>query len=453
MKKLLLALAACCFILACEKPNNEQPEPTPDPGDGSDTTQVEENPDLKLTTVYDMSVSAEGGTLTIGYEVVNPVEGGEISASVPEGVDWCIDFDCGTESEVTFTVAPNREQARETEVTVTYTYGDAQTLEFQVTVSQEALPLNVFGQYFADDKSDVDGNMVYQLWFSYFQESAELAPETVYYVVSIVSGTPSSMNAIAPADGTYALSSGTQTEIGTIWNNPEYTYVAFTDAEGTVIETKALTAAEISITKDRNIRIVEGTLVDEDNVTYTIEYTGGIILDDVSEPEIPEDALSTLEGDAIDFNAAWTSTVADASFYGTMGAVTDAQEWSLSIKDASYQDFNTLVLTVYMPLSSTYDDGIISGTYPINDSDAENTVRAGYLKEGSTTYQGSWLHDRTYTYPNTAAGPLVSGNVTFTDNGDGTYDITVDAEDDAFNNIRATLTDVRYVPFDMTPYL
>ena len=125
----------------------------------------------------------------------------------------------------------------------------------------------------------------------------------------------------------------------------------------------------------------------------------------------------------------------------------------MSIKDGSYKDYRTMILTVYMPLSNTVDDGIIAGTYPVSADVAENTVRAGYLNEGSTYLQGSWYYDRTYTYPETEAGPLTSGEVTFERNGDGTYNVTVDAQDDAGHVIKATFLDISYSVFDMESYM
>ena len=129
------------------------------------------------------------------------------------------------------------------------------------------------------------------------------------------------------------------------------------------------------------------------------------------------------------------------------------KEYTMSIKDGSYKDYRTMILTVYMPLSNTVDDGIIAGTYPVSADVAENTVRAGYLKEGSTYLQGSWYYDRTYTYPETEAGPLTSGEVTFERNGDGTYNVTVDAQDDADHVIKATFPNITYSVFDMESYM
>lgn len=132
MKKVLLALAACMFMFACEKPESDEPV-TPG-GDDSTTVEI---PVLTLTSQSEVSVGAEGTEVTITYTLENPAENGEISAAA-EGIDWCTDFNCETEGEVTFTVAKNEGDAREAEITVTYTYGEGETQDFSVTVKQVA---------------------------------------------------------------------------------------------------------------------------------------------------------------------------------------------------------------------------------------------------------------------------------------------------------------------------
>ena len=538
MKKLLLALAACCVMFACDKKEKE-PEPA-------------ETPELTLTSESEVNVGADGDEVTITYTLANPAEGGEISASAAEGGDWCDGFNCDTDGQVTFTVAANEGDARETVVTVTYTYGEGEHKDITVTVKQVALgdPLfeltsesevsvgkdggdvtvtysitdpredgqvsvnvpdgvdwisNVntdtdgqvtftvaandgdareaeltfvytyggsetqefkvkvsqaddsivfdakyaYGVYYGDDLSSKAGEMVYQMWFSDVPESDEWAENATYYIISVVAGAPANMNAIAPAAGTYSLLEGDDTQTGTIWSNYDYTYACATGDDSSIKTKYIFISGDITLTKDGNSIIVEGSFVDTDNKIHRLNYTGSILLDDGREPDIPEDALSTLTGDVVDFNADWTNTVADGYFFGSMNEE-GVKEYTMSIKDGSYKDYRTMILTVYMPLSNTVDDGIIAGTYPVSADVAENTVRAGYLNEGSTYLQGSWYYDRTYTYPETEAGPLTSGEVTFERNGDGTYNVTVDAQDDAGHVIKATFPNITYSVFDMT---
>ena len=126
MKKLLLALAACCFLFACDKNEKQPEEPT-------------EAPELTLTSESEVNVPADGDEVTITYTLANPVENGDISAKAADGAEWCDGFDCDTDGQVTFTVAANDGDAREAVVTVTYSYGEGEHKDIQVTVRQVAL--------------------------------------------------------------------------------------------------------------------------------------------------------------------------------------------------------------------------------------------------------------------------------------------------------------------------
>lgn len=95
----LITLAAAAVLCGCNKEKLPKPE-------------------LELKT-QEISVSADGGTYSVGYEVKNPAQDATIKASAE--VSWIKDFDY-TESLIMFTAEPNpsKEEGREAEITVTY---------------------------------------------------------------------------------------------------------------------------------------------------------------------------------------------------------------------------------------------------------------------------------------------------------------------------------------------
>lgn len=98
-------------------------------------TNVTPNPDaeatisLKATTV---EASADGGDYTINYTILDPVEGGKISATTTE--KWLGKFSTDVEGVISFTVAPNN-SATERTATVEVAYSAAQKTE-KFTVKQ-----------------------------------------------------------------------------------------------------------------------------------------------------------------------------------------------------------------------------------------------------------------------------------------------------------------------------
>lgn len=106
MKKLFYLLLALPLFVACTE-NNEEPKPEPQP---------EKKAQLILTSDEVMNFKAEGGQGLIDYTLVNPQEGVEFAAQCE--ADWISDFVFG--EDITFVVAANEGEDRETKITITY---------------------------------------------------------------------------------------------------------------------------------------------------------------------------------------------------------------------------------------------------------------------------------------------------------------------------------------------
>lgn len=128
------AVMAAVSFTGCSK--EDEPAPvTPGTGPGTDETV----PVLTITTEDNMSVPAGGGSASIAYTLENEVSGGSVSASCPETADWVTAFNVETSGTVSFNVSPNTDpQQRTAEITVTYTYGENETVSDDITIVQQA---------------------------------------------------------------------------------------------------------------------------------------------------------------------------------------------------------------------------------------------------------------------------------------------------------------------------
>ena len=126
MKKTLLLFLAGAFVLAgCDKNNEENGVETTDPN----------APKIEVGVTGNLIVLPEGGEQSFTYGIVNPVEGGKMLASADE---WLGEITV-TEDAVVFSAEPNESGAdRSTIITLTYEYGDAQTVTAQVNAIQSA---------------------------------------------------------------------------------------------------------------------------------------------------------------------------------------------------------------------------------------------------------------------------------------------------------------------------
>lgn len=128
MKKSILLLMAGAMVLAgCEKNNG-----------GNGNEPVDPNaPKIELEVSGNLTVPPEGGEQSISYTITNAVDGGQVSAKSSE--TWLGEINCDTEGTVTFVAEANESGAdRSAIVTLTYGYGDGQTVDAQFNAIQAA---------------------------------------------------------------------------------------------------------------------------------------------------------------------------------------------------------------------------------------------------------------------------------------------------------------------------
>lgn len=125
MKKLLYLLLALPMLLAaCEK----TPEPTPEPGPDGPLPGTE--PELYLVSNGVQYFEAAGGEDYIEYTLYNADGAPQATCQA----EWVTNITVvAAESKVTFVVAPNEGEERETTLVLSY-----ETLSIDVTLKQEA---------------------------------------------------------------------------------------------------------------------------------------------------------------------------------------------------------------------------------------------------------------------------------------------------------------------------
>ena len=119
-----LAILPALMVAGCDQTEDETPA---------------EKPSIELGVTGNISVSRDGGEISIPYTISNPSDEGKISASVNEDVTWVNGFNYDTENTVVCHADENTQtQNRNAIVTLTYTYGSGESVTAQVNVIQEA---------------------------------------------------------------------------------------------------------------------------------------------------------------------------------------------------------------------------------------------------------------------------------------------------------------------------
>ncbi len=85
--------------------------------DSGTTEQPTDAPEIEVGAQTPQTIPAEGGTVTLAYEIVNPVQGGLLSATSAE--EWIHDFDCDQAGQLTFTADANESDQSRSRVRAT----------------------------------------------------------------------------------------------------------------------------------------------------------------------------------------------------------------------------------------------------------------------------------------------------------------------------------------------
>lgn len=395
-------LPAAILLSSCKQKDIPDPEPEP-------------LPEINIQDSI-LTAEAEGSTFTVNYEIVNPYEDGNITASVESGSEWTSEPEVSTDSDSTgtlsFTVSANGgKEERSASISVTYSYGEGNSVNAVIKITQKCnsydyeMAAGYFtGTYFGT-RYGLNGEYNYYTWLSDmpFDEYGFGQPGGTYYRFDVYGAAPEDAANPYPADGIYTLGASGETKEMTF--SPEYSTCALI-GEGKVDKLTYFTDGTLTVAHKDGTYTIEATLTDTEGKTHHVCYSGEIMYEDQSEEE---EGLEIIYKD-IDFDA----TDASAVFYRQI----DNDMWTTV---QIYNTENCITLDLCMPFDEK--GNFATGKYTISDAGTAFTCYPGVISElyGEYSIGGTYITAKDKN-GSSAVACLTGGDMTVEQNGD-TYSI------------------------------
>lgn len=392
---------------ACSETEEPAPKPEPKP-------EVKE-PVLTLTSNATLEFTAEGGEGTITYTLENAVEGVNLTAECT--AEWVSNVTVA--ENVTFVVAANEGEARETKVVVKY-----DTKSFEVAVKQaakvndnpDAVELTYLdGSYYEPGYWDpmYDAHNFFVMISSATQVST-YEPNCAYLTLDIWAAEGDAANPVIPA-GEYVFDIEDTCEANTI--GCYYSALIMTDASGTPGEEIYPVEGKVVVSADK----MEINFTDAYGNEYAFVYNG-------------TPALPVVEKGAVEIDG--TGYYASVTNYGDYYSVGADNYYFILVEDADTFSGHYLTFDILAdPAKGSY-----AGEYTVLMD--ENNVMGTFVPGSIYNNQlaGSWYAVVEGGALTDVYQPLYGGTITITDNADGTTTFTLDCVDDYDNAITGTIT-------------
>lgn len=275
---LLAVLSALLLTAACEKPEN------------GETVVDQETPSIEVGLEDALTVPSEKGEASIPYEIVNPVEGGIIYAVSSE--DWAGEFVYDTPGTLVFTVSENEHsEERSTVITLTYTYGDDETVTAEVEVIQQPFvatydyefEMTYFRGTYYGDKYGNEGEHSYYMQISDigFRGNGIALPEGAYYVFDIFAPAPADLGCPSLPAGTYTLGEeGTTLEMTFTPENSSA--VQYTESGYETVFNVTFVEGTLDVSYDGEVMNMEACLTDNEARRHHVVFIGTAVFDNQS---------------------------------------------------------------------------------------------------------------------------------------------------------------------------
>ncbi|MBO7284409.1 MAG: BACON domain-containing protein [Bacteroidales bacterium] len=430
MKKNLLIAAMCLLgIVSCQKPGTDGPQ------NGAD-------PVFKNVSQTEANLPEEGGTVTVTFEIENPVEGAQVEPVI--SVEWVTVASVDATS-VSFTVAANESvEPRETSIFVAY----ADKASFNLAINQAGAVVRktanaLTSMYYGVEYSMVESDNFYTyISDKGFDDEGYAQPDAWYYLLDLYSEVQDyprdEPSALIIPNGTYTFDANNTTEPWTFAGGYSEYFTITTDGQygdrlaiegGTVVVSDNKIVADLIVNGEPHHIVYEGSLQCQE-ARQPLFYS---TLTDDYQPDYSNHDLYLLHyGD----------------FYEC--GYDNYMLYIQPIVETGIGDYFRADITSN---GSVMGEGL-AGTYTVNRNtylDDALQFLGGFTYMGSM--QGTWFYN---TYDGEYYGdmaPIIDGTIEVVDNGDGTYTVNLDLVDDAesANSITSTWTGVPIIQVAQAP--
>ena len=336
---------------------------------------------LNVTSEKVLNFEAEGGQGVIAYNLVEVTRNSPVPEPVVEAecaAEWVTDLTVA--ETITFNVAANEGDARETKVVVKYGEQEVEVAVKQVAKAEEPQPTDevvfeaqmLVGEYYGDYYTPDAGN--YYIFFSDygFDEGGNFLTNSIYYQLDVYGALyeGEAVNGYIPLpEGTYTLDVNDTMAVGTIG----YLYSCYMKTNDSEIEVETyFDAAELVVNEDGSC--VLNAVVD--GVKHTVTFSGEAQINDRREVNTGGEDVDMVAGyaDAVYYGDQYSPGVADNFYFFLSDKGFDADGWELP--NGIYYRFD-----LYSELVNAEEGlAIPYGTYTLDSSDscAPYTIGAEY---------------------------------------------------------------------------
>lgn len=241
-------------------------------------------PEIDLGKLMNLTVPMEGGEAVIEYRIVNPVEGGTISAKPTE--NWLGGFNYDTPGRIVFNVDENTaDEDRSSIVTLTYTYDENESVTAQLNVIQASYDYVIdctfmSGTYYGSQYG-LNGEYNYYTILSDMEYNDGAMDGGSYYAFDLYTASaPENPDNPLPAAGTYVL--GEQGATADMTFAPDHTQALRTSVDGEVVFDVGFTEGTLIISYDGGVMHTEASLTDETGMRHYLTYSGNPDYDNAS---------------------------------------------------------------------------------------------------------------------------------------------------------------------------